>query len=182
MIGLPIDASELDRIAREFEASEKDLRLAYARALARTARTLRTQARKALREGLDLRSAAILKARLRLAKMRPRGQKIGAARLWVGANDLPATALKGKTRQTATGASVGGRDIDGAFVGTSDTSARQMVFKRSGRTRLPIFRVTVSVQDEITEILERKVFGDMAEAFMKNFRAEVRARTIYQVG
>ncbi|MFB9149531.1 phage tail protein [Roseovarius ramblicola] len=182
MIGLTFDQGEMQRIAREFDASEKDLRRAYARALSRTARKMRTQARKALREGLDLRAASILKARLRLARMRPRGKKIGAARLWVGANDLPATAFKGRPRQTATGARVGGREFPGAFVGTSADSGKRMVFRRAGRSRLPIFRETVPVQDEVNAVLEGEVFDDMADAFMAAFRAEVRARTIYGVG
>ena len=182
MIGLDIDAGEIQRIAREFDASEKDLRRASARALSRTSRTLRTRVRKALREGLELRSAAILKARLRLAKFRAQGNRMGAARLWVGTNDLPAGAFKGKPRQTAGGARVGKREFEGAFVGTSDTSARQMVFRRKGRARLPIYRVTVPVQEDMNAILERQVMDDASALFFKNFRAEVRARTIYNVG
>lgn len=182
MIWLGFDNAEVQRVADEFGASEKDLRRAYSRALSRTARAMRTKTRKALREGLDLRAAAILKARLRLQRYKAKGRNMGAARVWVGSNDLPATAFKGKPRQTATGVSVGKKVFEDAFVGTSQTSAKQMVFKRKGRARLPIFRETAPVESEVAEILESKVFDEMSETFMRNFVAEVRARTIYGVG
>lgn len=182
MIGFDIDAGDIQKIAREFDASEKDLRRAAARALSRTSRTLRTRARKDLREGLNLRAAAILKARLRLAKYRAQGRGLGAARLWVGTNDLPSAAFKGKPRETASGAQLGGRSFDGAFVGRGEFSGKRIVFKRRGRARLPIRAVTVPVQDEMNAILEAQVMDDMSDLFFKNFRAEVRARTIYSVG
>lgn len=182
MTALTFDDDELSAIAREFGASEKDLRRAYARALSRTARTMRTRARKALREGLDVRAAAVLKARLRLSKFKPRGTLLGGARLWVGANPLPATAFKGRPRQTAGGVSVGGREFPGAFVGTGKDSGTRQVFRRAGRTRLPIFRETAATQEDVNRILEQGVFDDMSRTFFKNFRAEVRARTIFGVG
>lgn len=182
MIALDIDSDQLQRIADEFGASEKDLRLAFSRALSRTSRTLRTMARKYLREGLELRAASVLKARLRLARYRAKGSGMGAARLWVGANDLPATAFKGKPRETSRGVRVGGRTFDGAFVGTGRDSGQQMVFKRKGHKRLPIYRETVSVQEEMNDILDRQVFQESQDLIMTNFRAELRARTIYRVG
>lgn len=189
---LSFDAKRLQRIADEFSVSEKDLRKAYSRALSRTARTMRVRARAALRKGLDLRSAAILKARLRLVKMRPRGQKIGAARLWVGTNDMPADSFKGRPQKTSTGISIGGRDIPGGFVGTSKDSGKQMIFRRTDRQRQRgpnknskrqlIERATVATDDEMKDLLEQSVFDEVSEIFFKNFRAEVRARTIYSVG
>lgn len=182
MIALDIDARQLQRIADEFAASDRDLRRAFSRALSRTSRTLRTMARRELRAGLDLRAASFLRARLRLSRFRPRGSGLGAVSLWVGTNDMPATAFKGRPRQTASGATVGGRSFPGAFVGTGQSSGRRVVFRRRGRARLPIQAVTVPVQDEMNEILERQVFAEAGEIMMRNFRAELRARTIYGVG
>lgn len=191
MIALDIDSDQLQRIADEFGASEKDLRLAFSRALSRTSRTLRMMARKYLREGLELRAASVLKARLRLARYRAKGSGMGAARLWVGANDLPATAFKGKPRQTSRGVRVGGRTFDGAFVGTGRDSGKQMVFKRINGpqkrrgpkgSELPISAVTVPVQEEVNDIIDRQVFQESQDLIMTNFRAELRGRTIYRVG
>lgn len=182
MIELDIDGAQLKQIADEFAASEKDLRRAFSRALSRTSRTLRTQARKDLRAGLELRAASVLKARLRLKRYKARGARLGSAMLWVGTNDMAADAFKGKPRETASGARVGSRAFEGAFVGTSRGSGRSMVFKRRGRKRLPIYRETVPVADDMQEIMERQVFDQAQRVLIKNFRAELRARTIYNVG
>lgn len=176
MIGIEIDAREIRRIASEFAATEDQLRAAWRRAKTRTATRMRTEARKALRQGLGLRSAAILRARLRLRNTRD------TASLWVGLNDVPATAIKGRPRQGATGASIGERQFPGAFIGRGRDSGARMIFKRKGRSRLPIYAVTVPIKDEGERVLEREVMDDMADTLMRNFVAEVRARTIYGVG
>lgn len=182
MIAVELNSKDLQRIADEFAASEKDIRRAFSRALGRTSRKLRTEARKALREGLKLRAASVLKARLRLARYRPRGSGMGASQLWVGLNDLPATAFKGTPRETASGARVGDRQFPGAFVGRGRDSGKKIVFRRRGRKRLPVYAETVPIQDEANAILEREVFAEVDDIMMRNFRAELRARTIYSVG
>ena len=182
MIRLDIQAREFQAIAREFDASERDLRAAFSRALGRTSRTMQTQARKALREGLDLRAASILRTRMRLRRFRPRGADLGAAQLWVGLNDLPATAFKGTPRATASGVSVGGRSFDGAFIGRGQGSGSRIVFQRRGRERLPIRVVTAPIKEAADAILDRQVYAEAMDVMMRNFRAEVRARTIYGVG
>lgn len=182
MLKLDIDAAEMRRIADDLGASEKDLRLAFSRALSRTSRTLRAQARKNLREGLDLRAASVLKARLALKRYRPRGSGLGAARLWVGANDMPAHYFKGTPRRTQGGARVGSRSFPDAFVARAQGAGTRMVFKRVGRERLPIRKETVSVQKEVNEVLDEEVFDQINDLLLQNFRAEIRARTIYKVG
>lgn len=180
MIELKIDAARMRSIGDELGASEDDLKKAYSRALMKTSRALRSQARKALREGLKLRAAAVLNARLKLVRFRPRGRALGGALLWTGTNDLPARAFKGTPRQTATGATVGQRSFKGAFVGTGQNSDAKIIFRRKGKDRLPVYAETVSIVEESEPILE-DVYQDVAAIFFKNFRSEVRARTIYNV-
>lgn len=181
MLDLSIDDKKLRAIADEFEASDEDLRKAYNRALGRTASRMRTMARKAIREGLELRSAAVLKARLRLTRQKPHGDLIGGARLWIGENDMPLRYFKGRMTKTASGVSVAGRSVTGAFIGTGANGAT-MPFVRKGKGRLPIEAVSVEVQDDVDDILERDVYPEIVEYFFNTFRAEVRARTIYNVG
>lgn len=181
MIELQIDPGQLQAIADEFKASEKDLRRAFSRALSRTSRSLRTQARKELRQGLGLRSAAVLRARLQLKRFRPRGSGMGGAMLWVGTNDMPATAFKGAPRSTPGGAKVGGRQFPGAFVARGRASGKRIVFRRKGSGRLPIVAETVPIDDDADPIVA-EVYDQAVERLLQNFRAEVRARTIYKVG
>ena len=181
MLDLSIDDKKLRAIADEFEASDDDLRRAYSRALGRTASRMRTMSRKAIREGLQLRSAAVLKARLRLTRQKPRGDLIGGARLWIGENDMPLRYFKGRMTETASGVTVAGRTVAGAFIG-KNTNESTMAFIRKGAGRLPVTEATVEVQDDVDDILEREVYPEIAEYFFNTFRAEVRARTIYNVG
>ncbi|ATI41947.1 hypothetical protein CBW24_07980 [Pacificitalea manganoxidans] len=182
MIELDLDPGQLRRIGAEFGASEQDLRRAFARALSRTARSLRSQARQALRQGLGLRAASVLKARLKLDRLRAQGNRMGAAQLWVGTNDLRADAFKGKPRRGAGGAQVGGHSWPAGFVARGAGSGKVMVFERRGRARLPIEVATEPVHEEMVEILDRQVFAEARQLVMKNFRAEVKTRTIYKVG
>ena len=180
MMELQIDEAQMRSIADKLGASEEDIKRAHSRALSKTSRALRTQARKALREGLKLRAAAVLNARLKLVRFRPRGRSLGGALLWTGTNDLPARAFKGKPRQTATGAGIGGRSFKGAFVGTGQNSDAKIIFRRKGKARLPVYAETVSIVEEAEPILE-DVYRDVAAIFFKNFKSEIRARTIYNV-
>lgn len=157
MIGIQIDARDLQRISGEFAATEPQVRAAWRRAKGRTARRLRTQARKALRQGLNLRAAAVLRARLRLRNTRD------GASLWVGLNDVRAS------------------DVRGAKITSRGFRFNRQMFERVGDGRLPIRVQTVPIKDEGDAILEREVINDAAETLMRNFVAELRARTIYQV-
>ncbi len=181
MIALNIDASDLRRAAVDLNASQKDMRMAFSRALSRTATSLRTSARKELRQGLGLRAAAELRARLRLTRQRGRGNDLGGARLWIGKNDMAAISFKGTPRQALVGAVMGALNFPGAFVGHGQGSGRKIVFRRRGRGRLPIYAETVPIDEEATQIVD-DVFDDAAERFFKNFIAEMRARTIYGAG
>jgi len=170
MIGITIDAADLQRIAAEFAATEPQIRAAWRRAKSRTASRLRTEARKALRQNLGLRAASVLKARLRLRNMRD------SASLWVGLNNLRASAFKGRAKAGAGGVSVGARSFAGAFV------ARGQIFRRVGRSRLPIEVQTVPIKDVGDATLEAEVMEMAADTLLRNFTAELRARTIYNVG
>lgn len=180
MIELKADAAALRRIADQFGASEQDLRKAYSRALSKTSRALRTQARKDLRQGLKLRAAAVLNARLQIKRIKASKRGLGGAMLWAGTNDMAATAFKGRPRQGATGASVGDKSFKGAFVGTGQGSGAALVFRRRGKDRLPIYAETAPIVDDADPILE-DVFNRASEIFFANFRREVRAATIYNV-
>lgn len=182
MIGLEIDARELREIADEFGASEVQLRRAFSAALSRTGRTMKTQARKALREGLALRAASVLRARLRLRRIKASGGGMGAVSLWVGTNDMPAGWFKGAPRAVAGGAAAGGHSFPGAFIVRAQDSGKRMIFRRRGPARLPIEAVTVPVDDRMQTIIDAEVFAEMGKTVMKYLLAELRARTIYSVG
>ena len=84
-------------------------------------------------------------------------------------------------RAQGVGASKAGRFVAGGFVGRNRAGA-QTIMRRVGRGRYPIAEATLAIEDEASVIVEDEVFDEIDEVFFRNFRAEVRARTIYGVG
>lgn len=180
MLHFDFDTSDLRRIADEFGASEKQLTMAYSRALRRTASRMKTQARKGLRERLDLRSAAELRRRMHGFRFQ-RGEGLGSVRMWFGLNDLRASSFKGRPKRTARGAAIGAREVEGGFVGRNRKGSRT-VMRRTGPKRYPIAEATLGIDDAAQTFVEDEVFDEIDDVFWRNFRAEIRARTIYEVG
>lgn len=182
MLHFDFDGSEMQRIADEFGATEKQLTFAYSRALRRTASNMQTQARKALRERLGLRSASELRKRMAGFKFkRGSGSDLGGVRMWFGLNDLRASAFKGRAKATGTGAAMAGRSVPGGFV-SKNSKGQRTVMRRVGKSRYPIAEARLDVSDVGWRVVEDEVFDEIEEVFFKNFRAEIRARTIYEVG
>ncbi len=180
MLDFSFNVSEIKRIADEFGASERDLRFAYSRALRRTAQTMKARARKGLREELDLRTAGELRRRLHGFRFK-KGSGLGEVRMWFGLNDMKVSAFKGRPRKTAAGASYGNQSFDGAFVARNRKGKRTVMRRVSGRA-WPIREEVMPIQDKAQIFVEDEIFDQIEEVFFRHFLAEVRARTIYQVG
>jgi hypothetical protein len=180
---LNYDMRQLDRVARDLGASEKQVRAAFRRALSRTGTTLRARARKDLREGLDLRSAKPIRNRLRLIRFKARGGRdLGALRLWMGANDMATSAFKGRATVTPEGVSYRGEVFKRAFIARFNKMNDRRIFQRTGPGRLPIEVAKIEVEEDVKEYAERVAFQQVDDLFMSNFVRELRARTIYKVG
>ena len=180
MIGMSASAPELRAIADELGATEQQVTLAYRRALTRTASALATMMRRDLRRELDLRGAAALRRRLRT--MRPRRRSNSeSVDIWLGQNDLPPGAIRGRPRETADGVTFWGQRFPGAFIARMG-SGKVSIFKRRASGRLPIIEQTVYVKDRMDEVLERRIMPDVMEIFFRNFRADLRARTQFGAG
>lgn len=180
MITFQIDANEIRSVAREFQASERQIGMSINRALRRTAGTMRQRAERALRAEFDPRRANAIRRRLKALRIRHHAKRWEAG-LWVGLNDLRIADLKGTPTETATGGRFRGRDYPGAFVARRGSGPRTL-FKRSSRGRFPIVEQTYPISDRGQTVLEDDVFADLIDVFMDNFRADLRARTVFGVG
>lgn len=174
-----IDGIELAGVAKELQASELDVRKAVNRAMARTARTLRTRARRGLKDKLQLRNQKVIRRRLRTAKFKRTKQ--GDFQLWFGANDLPISAFKGRPRKTASGASFRGVDFPGGFI-RRGASGKRTILKRVGPNAYPVTEAKLPVSDDIQVYVEDEIWDQALDIFWHNFRQDLRARTIYGVG
>lgn len=180
LLHFDIDADGLEQIILDLGATEKQVKFAMSRALARTATTLRTMAARKLKDELALRTISLLRKRLKSLRLRVSGGN--GMTLWFGLNDMPASWFKGTPKKTADGASMRGHDIKGGFVAKSEYKKRRTVFKRIGKGRLPIAEQLLPITDKAQVIVEDEIFVQVETIFWKNFERELRARVKYHIG
>ncbi|QPB08621.1 tail completion or Neck1 protein [Burkholderia phage Mica] len=180
MIHFEIEWSDLRRIGEELGASEKQIKLALSRALARTASKLRTLSARGLRDELELKRLNALRKRLKSIKLR-KGVMEGVT-LWYGLNDMPVSWFKGRPVQTASGAQFRGRDFPGAFVASSRYAKGKTIFKRTGKARLHIEEQLMPVQDKADVFVEDRIFVLVESIFWPLFQRELQARVKYKIG
>jgi len=180
MLHLDLDARQVAKISAEFAASPAQVRMAYSRALRRSAGTIRRIASRELRSELGLRNAKALRRRIKEYRLKGRAGKSGVM-IWFGTNDLPMSAFKGRPRKVSGGVDFNGQVVHGAFLANPHGGPKR-VYKRAGKERFPIKEVMVPVADRIMIYIEDNVFVDLEAIFFKHFLADIKARTIYGVG
>ncbi|END3746058.1 hypothetical protein ABL251_004973, partial [Escherichia coli] len=92
-----IDVEELRDIAAQAGATQHQFRLAYSRALKRTASKMRMKALAELKTGLAPRKMDTLDRRLFSTRI-TRGNAMDEARLWFGLNAIKIKDLRGRIR------------------------------------------------------------------------------------
>lgn len=180
MLHFDIDEKQLRSVASDLNATDKQVRLAFARALSRTAATLRKLSTKGIKDELQLRSLKFLRIRLKMLKLR-RTTNGSEIKLWYGLNDMPIGEFKGRPRKTSTGASFRDTDIQGGFVG-KNRRRQPTIFKRIGAARLPVAEQTLPVKDRLDVFIEDNIFTQTETIFWKHFTADLQARVRYSIG
>lgn len=132
----------------EIGKAAKKLDLAAARALRKTAQWLRTHSSREIAKELRISQSPIRHRFDVFSQATSREVK-----LWVGLRPLSVHYL-GTPKQTATGVSVGHREYEDAFISPMKTK-HQLVWRRKGRERLPLERVTEDWASEGVTALER---------------------------
>lgn len=177
MLAFDFDDSRLDEISTSYDATPKQVKLATNRALKRTAATIRKISSKGLQSELGLRNAAAVRRRLKEYRI---GKGRSALKLWYGANDLPASAFKGRPKKISGGIQIGGATLHGAFF--AKIRGKRRIMQRTGAGQWAITEATMPVADRMMIYLEDKVFVDIDSIFFKHFRHEIRAATILDIG
>ncbi len=164
---LDIDMSEaLARAPDILSAARQELDRAADRALTKTAKWLRTHSAREIGRELSIIQRPI---RIRFKVYPVRGQR--ETKLWIGLAPLSVHYL-GNPRQTPTGVSVGRHDYRHAFVDPMK-SRSPMVWRRKGRERLPIEKVTEDWQEGAQPVIqrwERRATARFAEIFEQEAR------------
>lgn len=135
-------------VERNVANATKLLDLAAARALRKTAQWLRTHSSREIARELRIAQNPI-RHRYNVYSQSTAKE----VKLWIGLQPLSVHYL-GTPKQTATGVKVGHREYDDAFISPMKTSHR-LVFRRKGRERLPLEKVTEDWAAEGLSSMER---------------------------
>ncbi len=177
MIIFDFEDERLFEVADAYGATPKQVKLAGIRAARLSAGTLRRISSKGLKTELGLRNVTALRRRIKAYRTDSRwsGYKV-----WFGANDLPASAFKGRAKKVPGGIMLGDVMIYGAFF--VRFNGKRKIAVRHGSGRWSIGEATISVNDRMMIWLEHNVFVDVNSIFMKHFVSEIRARTMLDIG
>lgn len=179
-IHLDISDTELLKLGGNLDATEKQVRFAFSRAIRRTAGTLRKMSEKGFQKELELRTIKTIRKRLKTIKLRRTadGQTVG---LWYGLNDMAISQFKGRPAKTTTGASFRGVQFPGGFTGRN-SRGQPTIFKRQSRARLPIEEQALPIKDKMDVFIEDHIFVEVEQIFWKHFIADLKARVMYDIG
>ncbi|HCE6978407.1 TPA: hypothetical protein NHP34_006056 [Pseudomonas aeruginosa] len=153
-------------VERALADAPRKLDIAAARALRKTAQWLRTHSSREIARELGITQSPVRHRYNIYSQSTAREVK-----LWVGLQPIGVHYL-GTPKQTPTGVKVGHRDYDDAFISPMKSSQR-LVFRRKGRERLPIEKVTEDWEGPALGALERWERRAM-ERFMELFEQEAR--------
>jgi hypothetical protein len=144
-----IDTTEIEK---KFDFLTVEMDTAAKRAAIRTREWLRTQVTREIASTTGVPRKA-LKERVRRGSKENDGAwySDGQAVLWIGLQDIPAHYL-GKPRQTKKGVRVRKHFFDKAFTVSIGEQAPK-VWKRAGKSRLPIIKMTVPVEPGRRDLL-----------------------------
>jgi hypothetical protein len=151
---IDIDESEIARITAMFDATPEQVEKAARSTLNKLARWMKSRASSDYAKAFKLQRAYILR-RLRVT-MGSKGKN--HIRLWFGLN--PVSLIHFHAKQTAKGVTADGETYAGAFI------QKGQVFKRVGKARLPIVKLTKDISAQGEEVMRK--LGDR-EIFMKKF-------------
>lgn len=181
MLNYDIEFSELLQVATDLQASKKQFNAAISRACNRTAATLRKMSSKGLKTELQLRTISALRKRLKSIKIRANSSQ--GMQLWYGLNDMPVSNFKGRPKNDNQGQGAWYKDyfFQGAFVAKSSVKGKNTIFKRKGKSRLPIEEQLLTIKDKADVYIEDEIFDKAESIFWQHFRRDITARVKYDL-
>ncbi len=151
-------------------ASERQIKTAAIRALNKTARWMRTHIARQTAQSLNVRVGAIRKD---LIILRAKGNNPNAGvALGKTSGVIKATEL-GSPRQNKQGTRVGKRQFDKTFIATMPSGHRG-VFRRKGKSRLPIQEVQLVTTGRIASVMETLANKQAMSRFETLFEHELK--------
>ncbi|WP_459781269.1 phage tail protein [Photobacterium sp. R1] len=182
-----IDLDELAAIQQIVGATESQVKVAYNRALSRTARTVRSLANKKIRDDLQVKSLKAIRKRFQQFRLRSpsKQKKLDELRLWFGLNEMPVGYLRGRikrkgTRRNPLGAvftpkgKMQAQHYEQGFI--VNRYNRRSIFTRKGESRFPIQEARVPVSDALHTTIEDEIFDQLPDIFLRHFETDLKGR------
>lgn len=169
MIDIELDIAGKEELIAELSATQKQVEMALRSTVRQLSGWLKTKAMRGLSKELGI-AVGILRRRLKALKLRTSSDGSSMV-LWFGLNPIGLIWLGAK--KTKAGVAAGKRKIPGAFI------AKGQVFKRVGKSRLPIEKQSLEVEDQAHIYLEDELLGsaEIERRFSQIFERELSWRT-----
>ena len=161
---------DLSHWQENLQASQSQINRAAVRALNKTARWMRTQVSRETAQSLKIKVGSVRKS-LRLQRANTTRPEAGVG-LPLKAGVMKAVNL-GSAQQTTKGVRVGRYAWPGAFMATMP-SGHKGVFKRKGKSRLPIREMHIVMTGRMAKAMELLAQGPALQRFEQLFEQELR--------
>lgn len=174
LVSLDVQALGLDRVIADLDATAAQADKALASTLVRMAGWLKARSVKGLSKELAIQQKVV---RRRLKSFRVKRSPSGSSiTIWYGLD--PVALIYLGARETGTGVTAGKHKRQGAFIARGKNGGSQ-VFKRTGKSRLPLEKQVLDVNDKAATYLEDSLIGgaEFEAQFYKTFERELQWRT-----
>lgn len=167
---LEVNAPSLDAAVKDLSATQTQVRRALNTTMGKMAVWLRTRAMRGLSEELQIQQKVM---RRRLKTFRLRHSSSGSEiTVWFGLNQIALIYLG--ARETKTGVTAGAHVRKGAFI-AKGRGGNMQVFKRTSKSRLPIEKQTLPIEDKANVYIQDNLIGtdEFDVQFFKIFEHEL---------
>lgn len=174
MIKLEVNPSGLEPAIYELNATEAQAEKALTSTLMKMSKWLRTRSAQGLSKELAV-TQKVLRRRLKTMRL-SKSIDGPSITVWYGLDPISVIYLG--ARKTKAGISAGKHRFPGAFISAGKNGKKQ-VFKRRGKSRLPIEKQVLDIQDRANVFIEDKLVGaaEFESQFLKTFEHELKWRT-----
>lgn len=174
MISVEIDARDIERVVKELGATAQQVQRALNSTLRKMASWVKTRSVRGLSGELAIQQKVIRK-RLRAIKFRRTSDGGAEVKLWYGLNPISLIYLGAKQNAKGVRAS-GSRFVQSAFI---PKNKRGAVFKRVGKSRLPIEKQTAEIQTKAERFLDDGLLNspEFESQFFKTLMHELKWQT-----
>lgn len=179
-----IDLDELEAVKQILNATEKEMMLAYNRALKRTAISFKSLLSKKVRDSVQARKLDYVRKRLKDYRVSTPGEVLDGLKFWVGLNDMAVHSLKGRMKQKSPYAyfSPKSKAIDqkkarrGFVLTGGKLGSNRLMFQRFASYKGAYHVVRTSIDTAVQDGIEDKLFNLSPEIFLKHFETDLKGR------